>query len=469
MRRRAGRHLALAGVLLASLSVTAYADAACSGRPTDASGFQGYAYDVGTAKSFAGARVRVHYAISGTNTVDPTTTRPDAVPDTVALAAQIGDTALLKYAEMGFKQPPPDSACASSGGDDKLDIYLVAFTGADGQTVPESCAGRACTSFMLVESTFSGRGYPTAREGFETVVAHELFHAVQNGYDSELDRFWAEGTAQWAMKAVYPGLSDFEGQLPAFFKDPTRSLDTQPSGVTAGFLYGSAVWPLFLSLRHGPDTVREIFERELDGTKAIAATEAVLGAKSSSLAADYPLFGAWNAATKTLAGEGGYPDAAKYPGVKTEALTEGATGITSGLAYYAYRGTLDAPSAISLETDGARNAGLAVPVVGGKAQLANARPLPADMEGEVLVIVAGTTTKKTDAPFTLHLGAPDPGASSPGGASETSGGAGDGGDGGGCAVTPARSSGGLDALAALAVALAGVASARGRTRPRKTR
>ena len=98
--------------------------------------------------------------------------------------------------------------------------------------MPEACIGAVCSSFLLVESTFAGRGYPTVTEGFETVVAHELFHAVQNAYDHDMDRFWAEGSAQWAMKIVYPGRTDFENQLPAFFKDNTRSLDTQPAGVS---------------------------------------------------------------------------------------------------------------------------------------------------------------------------------------------------------------------------------------------
>lgn len=296
------------------------------------------------------------------------------------------------------------------------------------------------------------------------MVAHELFHAVQNAYDPELDRFWAEGMAQCAMKNVFPELVDFEGQLPAFFKDPTRSLDTQPSGVTAGFLYGSSVWPLFLTLRHGPSTVREVFEHETDGTKSIAAVDAVLATKGSSLAEEYPLFGAWNTATKALAGDGGYPDAAKYPGVKVAVLEDGASAITSGLAYYSYRGTLDEPSKISLETDPARNAGVAVPIDGGKPDLSRAVKLPANLEGDVLVVVAGITAKKTDAPFTLRIGAPDaeapagPNAEGPplGGAS---------GESGGCAVAAAAGLASARAgwaCAALGVALAGLVAARRR-------
>ncbi len=428
----------IAGVL-AGAGVALYgadAAAACQGRPTDPSGFQGYSYASAVVKSYATARVRVHYATSGTHVPDLATTRGDMVPDTVALAGDVAEKSLAKYAEMGFKQPLPDGACMSNGGDDKLDIYLVGFAGADGTAATESCTGRSCASFVLVDATFSGRGYPTVAEGFRTVVAHELFHAVQNGYDSELDRFWAEGTAQWAMKQVFPELTDFERQLPAFFKDTTRSLDTQPSGVTAGFLYGAAIWPLFLSQRHGSSFVREVLEQETDGTKAIAATDAVLKTKGSSIAQEYPLFGAFNAATKSLVGEGGYPDAAKYPGVKVEALAEGATGITSGLSYFVYRGTLDAASKLSIEADVARNAGIVVPIVGGIVRLAGAAPLPANAgPGEVLVVVAGTTTKKTDAPFTVHIGAADPtlvglDAGTPG----TPGAPGGGGDSGGCAV-----------------------------------
>ncbi len=458
-RRRSGAGALLAGgaALVSLLAATRAASAAgCQGRPTDASGFQGYSYGAEPVKSFATARVRVHYAITGNNSVDPTTTRADGVPDTVALAADVGEKALGKYAEMGFKQPPPDTGCTSNGGDDKLDVYLVAFTGADGQTIPESCTGSSCSSFVLAEGSFVGRGYPTVAEGFRTVVAHELFHTVQDGYDSELDRFWAEGTAQWAMKQVFPELTDFEGQLPAFFKDPTRALDTQPSGVTAGFLYGSAVWPLFLTLRHGPDTVREILEKELDGTKSLAAIDAFLLGKGSSLAEDYPLFGAWNTATNELAGVGGYPDAAKYPGVKTAVLAEGATGITSGLSYFSYRATLDALSKVWVETDATRNAAVGVPVVLGKPDLTKAVKLPADLEGDVLVVVGGITTKKTDAPFTIHVGAPASDGSSSGVDGGTSGGRG-GGDSGGCTTAgPSSSSGtspGHDAFASLAVAL----------------
>lgn len=436
------------------------ASAQCKGRPTDAGGVQGYVYAPAEAKSFATERARVHWATSGTHAPDLATTRGDAVPDIVAHAGTLADDALKRWAEQGFRAPPSDAACASNGGDAKIDVYLVRFAGADGATVSESCTGAACSSFVMVDSTFAGRGYPSPKEGFTTVVTHELFHAVQNAYDAELDRFWAEGTAQWAMNALHPELVDFEKQLPAFFAEPTRSLDTAPSGVTAGFLYGSGVWPLFLELARGEGFVREVLEAEAAGAKAVPAIEAVLTKRGSSLAETYPLFAAWNAATKDRAGTGGYPAASTYPAVKTSPLADGASGITAGLGYQVYLGQLTGPSKVSLETDAARNGGMLVPLEGGKARIDKAAKLPAVGEGDVLVVVAGVTAKKTDAPYTLRI-APDEGEGTSS-SSSSSGGGSPAEEDSGCGVAGARRG---DAVGAIVGALAILVARRRRRAP----
>jgi hypothetical protein len=393
---------ARAAVTCALVFETKSAMAACAGRPTDPEGYGSYAYGEAEARSFASEHVRVHWATSGTHAATLTSTRSDEVPDTVAYAAEIAEEALSEYAAMGFRQVPSDTACASNGGDEKLDIYLVRFTGGDGLCVAE-CTGKSCPSFVLVDSTFKGGGYATDREGFRTVVTHELFHAIQNLYKTEDAPFWAEGTAQWALETLHPDLNDFERNLPAFFSDTTRSLDAPPTGVTAGYLYGSAVWPLFLSMRYGQDTIRAIFEVESEGKSPIEATSRVLSSKGSSLAEAFPLFAAWNAATGKFAGTGGYSESARYPGLKTSELADGVSNITSGLSYFVYRGSVASPHQVSLETDASRNRGVLVPLEDGKARVDRAAVLPHTAEGEVLVIVAGTTTKKTDAPFTLRV------------------------------------------------------------------
>jgi len=434
-----GAPLAVFAALLGgALLHASAARAACMGRPTDASGYQGYAYGAAEVKSFAKERVRVHWATSGTHAPALASGRADGVPDSVAYAADVAEQALARYAEMGYRAVPSDTACASNGGDEKLDVYLVRFNGGDGACVAE-CTGGACPSFALVDAKLNG-GYASPEEGFRMVVTHELFHAVQNLYKTGDDPFWAEGTAQWAMKTLHPDLPDFERNLPKFFGEPTRSLDAPPTGVTAGYLYGSAVWPLFLATSFGPDTVREIFEVEAEGHEALEATDLVLAKKGSSLAEAFPMFAAWNVATAELAGTGGYPDAAQYPGVKTAALEDGASNITSGLAYFAYRGALDAKYRIELETDAARNGGLVVPIEGGKARIDRAAKLPAEAEGEVVVVVAGTTTRKTDAPFAIRLAEPE---AAPPAASSSGGAPGGGDDGCRAAPGPSPSGGGL--------------------------
>lgn len=429
--------------LLAGLGVLASCRdlyAACVGRPADASGYAGYKYAPAEVKSYATAQVRVHYATTGAHAVDPASTRPDSVPNTVALAADLGEEALTKYAEMGFKKVPSDVGCPSNGGDDKVDIYLVQFAGADGSTAAE-CNGGACSSFVLVESTFATKGYATAEEGFKTVVTHELFHAVQNAYRDKRDAFWSEGTAQWAMKKLHPELQDFERQLPAFFVDTSRSLDQPPSGPTAGFLYGSAVFPLFLTLKIDDNIIREVLEIEATGKDSLPAIAEAVEKRGTSFADLYPLFGAWNAGTGRVSSTGGYPDAAKYPGIKLGKLEDGVAGITSGVSYFAFKGTLAAKQDVVLETDPSRNAGVAVPVEGGTLKLERAAKLPATIDaGEWIVVVAGTTTKKTDARFAIRFQEPgtavvptaDAGASS---SSSSSGGGDDG-----CNAAPANHS-----------------------------
>jgi len=448
MRRRASF---LAPALAFSISLApllAAADARADGcihtRPTDPKGFNGYVYDTPVA-SFGTGRVLVWYAKSGHHAPDLTSTRSDGVPDDVAHAAEVTDDALARYIAMGFRAPISDGtypACASNGGDERLDVYLVDFTAADGSTIAESCtpSGGAtqCASYILAKAQ-KGSLYASWDEAARTILPHETFHVVQNAYDEELDRFWAEGTAQWAAKALDPALVDLERNLPAFFASLDRSLDAPVSGVTAEYLYGAAIWPVFLTARAGNDIVRAILEKEgATGGPALVATDTVLTGLQTSLADEFATFSSWNVATGTRAGTGGYADAAKYPEAKLGTLTAGGSvkAISSGLAAFAYAIHADSAQTVTLDTDATRNRGLVVPLEAGKARLDKTTSLPATVLGDAIVVVTATTTKKSDAPFTLTAVA----------AAETDAGAdaetpgdtptsGDDGGRGGCAVT----------------------------------
>jgi hypothetical protein len=219
-------------------------------------------------------------------------------------------------------------------------------------------------------------------KGAQTVLPHEYFHLVQNAYDAEIERYFAEGTAQWAAKQLHPELTDLERFLPAYFSDTDRSLDAPPGGVVAAFLYATAIWPVFLSERHGAAIVREILEAQAaKGTTILEATETALSPKGSSLAAEFSTFATWNAATGARASTLGYPLSATYPMVETKELpsTIGASvkGVSSGLSAFYYLTSGDAARVVSIEADPKRNAAVAVPLSGGIAQLDRVAKLPA--------------------------------------------------------------------------------------------
>ncbi|MFO0662632.1 MAG: MXAN_6640 family putative metalloprotease [Polyangiaceae bacterium] len=446
-------------VLLASSALhgLAHAEDCSSRRPTDSGGVRGYAYGTAKVDSFATEHIRVWYTIEGTHSVRSASSRGDQVPDDVALAATITEDAYARYGQMKFKTPVSDAthpACVTNGGDGKLDVYLMHFTAADGQTVPEQCKGspKVCSGFILADSRF--QHYKTFEEGVRTVLPHELFHAVQNAYEGEMDSYWSEGSAQWAAKTLAPSLKDLESFLPVFFNEPSRSIDTPPGGSAAAYLYATAIWPVFLGERFDADIIREVLEAQgKTHVPAMDAVASVLVNRKSSLAVEYPTFVVWNTATNVRAGAGGYANAASYPKLPVEEFPAEGTvkGITAGYSSGIYHVTSDHPVEYFVDTDGERNQAMLVPLRGGITQVAEAKTLPAVLNGEGFVVVTGVTAKKSDAPYTLSTRAPS--AAPDGGTPSSSGGA--SAEEGGCSAggTSGRASGALAWLGLLGLAL----------------
>jgi hypothetical protein len=415
------RAAAQAALLFAAQLITAKAVSAqaCENRrPTDAGGSNGLAYGAASVGSLVSSseRVRVFYALSGPHAVSDAKA---AAPAAALAAARAADAALVKFAELGYRAilTDADSPCESNGGDDKIDVYLLHFPSADGQALSDHClagATRRCSGFVLVENDFAGGGYASVAQGMNTVVPHELFHLVQNAYDADVERWWAEGSAQWAAKQVYPELNDLERFLPAYFSQPWRPLDVPASGVVANFLYATAIWPVFLGERHGPDAVRQVFERLATGEgNVLASTAQFLDEQGESLGQEFLWFAAYNAATGSRARPGlGYRDAANYPLV---ALTPFAAesghrvdDVGSGLGAFYYSVQPSTPQELALESEPARMAAMALPLEGGRIDLGGALPLPAVAEGPQVVVVAGQSVAKTDAPFSLTASDAEP-------------------------------------------------------------
>jgi len=395
---RPGKALVLAAAL--SAAPAARAQTCQSARPDYGSADLSF-YDS------ASGQARVHYALGGSHAPPAASTVEEGVPDAVVVAAQAAEEALAKYDELGYERPlgDGDSPCADNGGSDALDVYLLHFSAADGQAGIDHCqAGtpKRCAGFVVVENDFRSGGYANTAEGLRTVVPHEVFHLVQDAYDAEVERWWAEGSAQWAAKQVYPELRDLERFLPAYFDVPWRPLNVPPPGIITNFLYATAIWPVFLQERFDPDIVREVFE-QLDGTAAaLPAADAALQARGSSLAQEFLQFAAYNAATGSRApASAGYENASDYPEVPLVPLPSGSpTDTASGMGAYYY--SIPAGSAsVGFAEPSERVAGLLIPLEGGQADLTAAQPLPAKTDAEAIVVVAGQSLSRTDAPFHL--------------------------------------------------------------------
>jgi len=391
-------------------------------RPTDP-GAPTFVYDV-AAVSYATpeGNVRVWYVTTGKHAPNLTTTRTDGVPDSVATVGAVFEDAIVGYRKLGYKDAIRDGdypTCASNGGDDRYDIYLVAFGGGDGNTASERCTTASptvrCPGFITIERNFVAAGYPSALVGAQTVVPHEYFHMIQNAYDSKMDRFWQEGTAQWATKQLHPDLTDMERNMPAFFDQTKNPLDSPPTGgVVSGYLYGSAIWPQFLSERLGQGIVLDIFAADLAGKGTpLVSTASVLTDKKTSLGDEFQMFAVWNASTGKRASSGGYANASKYPMVPDADFAEFPDGapaqvdaVTAGLAARYYIARDPSPRRISLTTDETRLSGMAMPLEAGKARVDQAKALPTTITGDTIVVLGGRATKKTDVAYSLIADAP---------------------------------------------------------------
>jgi hypothetical protein len=419
---KAQRLIVLPASLLLGL-VPSQASAECIDvRPTGDT----HPYAYGTiVESFAVDNIRVHYSREGRNAVRLASARVDLVPDDVVAIATQTAAASTYYASLGYRPPVAeraDAPCILPGGDDKTDIYLVAFASADGQMVRDNCRTGACSSYILAEARLDLR-YPSFEEGVARVLPHELFHVTQNAYASNLSGFFLEGTAQWASAKATKSDTDLRAFPPSFFRETNRALDVPPPGATASYIYGAAIWAVFLDEAYGQDLVREWLEAHTAGRTTLAAGAEAMRARGLTIKDVFAKFGLYNLATGKRASTGsGYAKAASYPEVVVAKLALDDTGsrtvddLTSGFATRYYElPTSNVALQVTTQSDDAASTLMLVPKTSeGKPALDRAivlssntaYPLPA--EGGYLV-ASGARESKRDATYRLDIGPkPDP-------------------------------------------------------------
>jgi hypothetical protein len=417
------RALPLLTVSVTLLCTRAATGATCYAlRPTEAGAAWSYAGAPATAFDTADGNVRVWYALEGRHA--PEAAAAGHAPLAVLEAGAAAQAALARFIALGFRRPlpdGPDSPCPEAGGDARLDIYLYDFDSADGTIVVDQCTDgglERCAGFAVVENDFLEKGYASASEGFRTVVPHELFHLVQYAYATDSEAWWAEGTAQWAAKQVFPELKDLEGFLPAFFQRADRPIDFPPVGAAAAFSYGAAIWPVFLTERFEAPVVRGVFEALGAGAAgALDATDRTLQGAGSSLAAAFSDFAVWNAVTGTRAGSSGYASAASYPEVTLEALPvalpSNTSGALAGLSARYFRFLPGERRRLQVSGDAQRLNARFVPLVENAARVLQLKALPLETSSAGIVVLSGRARDHRDVSFTIHV---DEASSTAGGA-----------------------------------------------------
>jgi hypothetical protein len=275
----------------------------------------------------AAGAFRLHYVRQGADAVPEGDVDADGTPDYVQQLGQTYEEALAFYKKLGFDPPPADQG---AGGDERFDVYLLDFAGkGDGNFVSESCKAEVCAGYMVQENDFAGYGYPSVAYANRILSSHELFHAVQAGYDAKQSSIISEGTAVWATEQFDASLHDFEDFLPGYLLHPDRSLDKPMIGPVDSFSYGAAIFFQFLSERYGTDAVLHLWQDCRNGARGVANPDwfsalaaLVIREFGSDFAEELSAFAQWNLRTGSYADpDNSYKQGAKYSKVATIPVT----------------------------------------------------------------------------------------------------------------------------------------------------
>jgi|TARA_Y100000031_G_scaffold45554_2_gene52066 hypothetical protein len=231
---------------------------------------------------------RIHYTISGSqHTVKNVDSNANNVPDYIDKMAEIfTHVSKAIHETQGYLNPPGDgfySAGTDNGGSNHYDVYVRNLSSRYyGYTQPEFYAQgkgdnersksiveiNAFTSYMVIRNNFSN--FPMNEEDAIKVTAtHEVYHAIQFGYDGWEMPWLLEASAVWMEEEVYDDINDCYQYMKNWFAQPHRALDE------SGYhWYGSFIFFEYLEQHMGgTEGIRTIFDesvqsnsRERDGS-----------------------------------------------------------------------------------------------------------------------------------------------------------------------------------------------------------
>lgn len=214
--------------------------------------------------------VRIHYALSGPNSVpledENGNGHPDYVEEVATAMEYVWDTEIEYF---GWPAPPPDDGL---GGDDRFDIYLMdleddellGYATSDSEARNRDNPNSAETemyakpSYFVLENDF----YPI--ETTYTTVAHEFMHAIQFGMDGSESQGWLwEATAMWMEEEVFDSNNEGIEWTNAVFKSPDSCQLAYGGEDRVEDLfrwYGMWIYMRYLSEQYSHQAVRHFWE-----------------------------------------------------------------------------------------------------------------------------------------------------------------------------------------------------------------
>lgn len=210
-----------------------------------------------TVKSDCTGGICVHYVDRAQN---------EEIGATPAWASQTAQVAKNAYAYLvnsrGYRAAPSDG---TRGGNAKLDIYLtdLGSQGVYGYCAPEAFVSGSdyrATSYCVLDNDYAEFGPAAPIDNLRVTAVHEIFHAIQFGYDAFEDAWLYEATATWMEEVWASDVNDNrqylgDGQLAR----PLVPLDLFDDAT--GNSYGNWIFFEYLEERFGANIARSVWER----------------------------------------------------------------------------------------------------------------------------------------------------------------------------------------------------------------
>lgn len=247
----------------------------------------------------------------------------DMVPDiveTVSYAAERSRDIIID--ELGYEDPMADSSR-------ELMIILD-------DTLEYLGSGEiGITSFLSNGDPFIAVNPWSDRNYLFGTVAHEFFHCMQFGYDSDFIGVfnepsyqginWAEANAVWSEDLVFGWIDSYIGNesLSFFFSYPDYSVFASETPDLM-FKYGLNIWPRFLAEYYGDSVVRNIWEEYVSSSfdtynnlKFYYAVSHVIRNKGDDLSNIFQKFTLWNLDPSKYEEGASYPEVFSIEGTET--------------------------------------------------------------------------------------------------------------------------------------------------------